>query len=103
MQGPDLSQKMIGYEEKLARMIEDIAEQIVAGARLRVFRNLKNPKGSSPLAESIRAEKDPDGGMRVFTDKSYARYVEFGTVKQPARPFLTPATEEIKVTFSGLN
>ncbi len=94
---------MTGYETKLARMIEEIAEQIVAGAKSRVLRNLKNPKGSSPLADSIRAEADTDGGMRVLTDKSYARYVEFGTIRQPARSFLTPATEEIKVTFSGLN
>lgn len=103
MKVPDLSQLMTSYEAKLARMIEDLAEQIVAGARSRVFRNLKTPKGNSPLAESIRAEKDPDGSLRIFTDKSYARYVEFGTIKQPARPFLTPAVEEVKVTFSGLN
>lgn len=88
------------YETKLAQMIEDMAEQIVISARARVYRSLKNPKGNSPLAESIRSEKEPEGGMRVFTDKSYARYVEFGTVNQPARPFLTPAAEEIKVTFS---
>lgn len=91
------------YEAKLARMIENMAQQIVAGARSRVLRNLKNPNGNSPLAQSIRAEMDPDGGMRVLTDISYARYVEFGTIHQPARPFLTPATEEVKVTFSGLN
>lgn len=103
MNAPGLSQMMTRYEAKLARMIERLAEQIVAGARSRVYRNLKEPTGNSPLAESIRIENDPDGSMRIFTDKPYARYVEFGTVKQPARPFLTPAVEEVKVTFSGLN
>ncbi|PCI33389.1 MAG: hypothetical protein COB54_03540 [Alphaproteobacteria bacterium] len=98
----NLTQTIIGYEEKLARLIEQMAEQIVIGARARVYRGLKNPKGSSPLAQSLRAEKLPEGGMRIITDKPYARYVEFGTIRQPARPFLTPATEEVKVTFSGL-
>ncbi len=97
---PDLSQLMTSYEAKLARMIEELAQQMVISARSRVFRNLKTPKGNSPLAESIRMKKYPDGGMMVFTDKPYARFVEFGTIKQPARPFLTPAAEEVKVTFS---
>ncbi|PCI43058.1 MAG: hypothetical protein COB49_12860 [Alphaproteobacteria bacterium] len=97
-----LSQTMTRYEAELARMVENLAEQIVIGARSRVMRNLKKPKGNSPLAQSIRAEKDPEGGMRVLTDKSYARYVEFGTVNQPARPFLTPAAAEVRVTFSSV-
>ena len=103
MNVPMLSRRMVGYEIKLKQMVENLADQIVAGARERVYRNLRNPKDNSPLAESIRAEKDTNGHIRVFTDKSYARYVEFGTATQPARPFLTPAVEDVKVSFSGLN
>lgn len=100
---PDLSRRMVRYDAALSQMIADLADEIVVGARTRVYGNLKNPRGNSPLAESIRSVSDPEGGLRVFTDKPYARYVEFGTVRQPARPFLTPAIEEVKVTFAGLN
>ncbi|MBL4801740.1 MAG: hypothetical protein JKY45_07575 [Emcibacter sp.] len=102
MAGVDLSRQRERYEAELAQMIIDLAERIVAGAKSRVLKNLKTPKGNSSLAMSIRMEKDPGGGVRVLTDKSYARYVEFGTISQPALPFLTPAVEEVKVTFSGL-
>ena len=95
-----LSQTMAGYEARLEQMVADIARQIARGAGKRVYRNLKTPKNRSPLAESIRIDEEPDGGLRVFTDESYGRFVEFGTINQPARPFLTPATEEVKVTFS---
>ncbi|PCJ44587.1 MAG: hypothetical protein COA81_01405 [Alphaproteobacteria bacterium] len=97
-----IAQAITDYESRLQKMIEDMAAQIVSGAQTRVVRNLKSPNANSPLAQSIRATKDPDGTMRVFTDKPYARYVEFGTLRQPPRPFLTPATEEVKVTFRGL-
>jgi len=53
------------------------------------------------LANSINSVVTQEGDIRVFTDKPYARFVEFGTINQPARPFLTPAVEEVKVTFSG--
>ncbi len=97
-----LSNKVSDYEKKLARMVDQMAEQIVAGARMRVIRDLKIPKNNSPLADSLRVEKDPMGGVQVVTDKPYARFVEFGTRFQPARPFLTPAVEEVKVTFLGI-
>jgi len=102
MKVPQLTQMAANYETKLARMIEQMADQIVEGAQRRVYQNLKGRRRHSPLAESIRRAHDPDGGIRVFTDKPYARYVEFGTIAQSARPFLTPATEEVKVTFANI-
>lgn len=96
----NISDVMDGYEARLAAMIDDLAAQVVIGARRRVYRNLKTPRANSPLAESIRTENDPAGGVKVFTDKPYARYVEFGTINQPPRPFLTPAIQDVKVTFS---
>ncbi len=96
-----LTNRAADYEKELARMIAQIADQIVSSARKRVYANLKRRKGNSPLANSIDSVVTPEGETRVFTDKSYARFVEFGTINQPARPFLTPAVEEVKVTFSG--
>lgn len=102
MKSPDTTKNLKVYEEKLAQMIEALAQQIVAGAQARVYRNLKSPKGTSALAKSLQVTKAADGGLQISTDKPYARYVEFGTISQSARPFLTPAVEEVKVTFSGI-
>ncbi|MCF6197693.1 MAG: HK97 gp10 family phage protein [Emcibacter sp.] len=98
----NMVQAMADYETRLQKMMENMAAQVESGAQSRVARKLNSPNANSPLAQSIRATKDLGGGMRVFTDRPYARYVEFGTVKQSPRPFLTPAVEEVKVTFRGL-
>ena len=92
-----LTNKAAVYEEELARMIGQIADQIVSSARKRVYGNLKRRKNNSPLANSINSVVTPEGDIRVFTDKPYARFVEFGTINQPARPFLTPAVEPRKM------
>tara|TARA_R110002072_G_scaffold269694_1_gene428985 strand:+ start:445 stop:789 length:345 start_codon:yes stop_codon:yes gene_type:complete len=98
----DLDQQVRLYEQRLAEMVDQLAAAVARGARARVLRNLKHPKYHSELAASLRVEKDPAGGRRVITDLPYARYVEFGTRFQAARPFLTPAVEEVKVAFAGL-
>jgi len=100
MTSPETNVRMERYERELERMTRALAQQIADGARRRVYRNLKSPKARSPLADSIRVTADSAGGWRVVTDKYYARFVEFGTRYQPARPFLTPAAEEVKVNFS---
>ncbi|MCF6216060.1 MAG: HK97 gp10 family phage protein [Emcibacter sp.] len=102
MSSLQLTNKAADYEKELARMIAQMADQIVSSARKRVYANLKSRKGNSPLANSIDSAVTPEGDIRIFTDKPYAKFVEFGTINQPARPFLTPAVEEVKVTFSGL-
>ncbi len=101
MKNPDLTIMAARYEKRLAGMIAGLADQIITSARRRLARNSKSRDGQSALAASLRREAIPDGGMRVLTDKSYAKYVEFGTRNQPARPFLTPAAQEVKVTFSA--
>ncbi|WP_321397382.1 HK97-gp10 family putative phage morphogenesis protein [Emcibacter sp.] len=86
------------YEDRLMNFVENMAADIAAGARDRVYRNKKSADTHSPLAESIMVVQKPRGAD-VTTSVSYAPYVEFGTQKMPARPFLTPATEEVKVLF----
>jgi HK97 gp10 family phage protein len=39
-------------------------------------------------------KKAKDGTGRLGTDAYYGRYIEFGTVKKSARPFLAPALSE---------
>ncbi len=51
---------------------------------------------SGRLARGVRAVFDPDGfGVRVGVDAPYAWYVEFGTRRSPARPFIRPVFESL--------
>lgn len=99
----DLDAQAKDYERRLQDFALNLGHAVVDGARRRVYQNLKNPKSYSPLAENIRLEKDGMGqDFRVITDKPYARFVEFGTQKSPARPFLTPASEAVKATYTNV-
>ena len=40
------------------------------------------------------------GGRAMVTPRVYWRYVEFGTVRQPAQPFFRPAAESSKGPFA---
>jgi HK97 gp10 family phage protein len=50
----------------------------------------KVPVDTGRLKGSIRADSTEDYG-RVFTDVEYAIYVEYGTSKMKAQPFLRPS------------
>lgn len=49
------------------------------------------PKKTRTLQRSIHAEADDESSVVVGTDVSYAKYVEQGTSKMEARPYLRPA------------
>lgn len=95
-QGSDPSaasaQIVAGVSDALLGLAEEVAED----ARTRVL-DQRDPARPLPsaLADSIQAVKD---GMQavVYTDAPYAIYVELGTRRQPARPFLGPAAERLR-------
>lgn len=78
-------------ELTLAAGAEAIAEEAAAA----VLAN-RDParSGPSPLAESIKAE-NADGVHRVIAEALHAVFVEFGTSRMPAEPFLQPAFDRI--------
>jgi HK97 gp10 family phage protein len=78
----------------------ELAEQIVDDAKALC------PVDTGSLRRSIRYERDPEGGViiaaggggvinpRTRREVDYAAYVEFGTGRSPAQPFLQPALEK---------
>lgn len=74
-----------------ARVMEDGAADIVREARTRVIAS-RESGGSSPLARSIDVQEGRDAlEWTVRASAPYARFVEFGTRRMAARPFLMPA------------
>ncbi len=73
-----------------------LAEELADEARTRVMEQ-RHPDRTLPstLADSIIVEST-ENGAAVRATASYAPYVEFGTRRMAARPFLAPAAEYMR-------
>ena len=78
--------------EAISRGLDEVAA--TARANVVALRDPDRPS-SSPLAASIQSGMDPvalSGTVQAGGGGApYAAFVEFGTVRSPAQPFLTPA------------
>lgn len=112
----DLGQRMKGLSEAMnsriaraataagAAVIRDAAKQKVAVDTGNLKKNIivkRLPKGESPLTSehivTVRqgklTKKQKASGLG---DAFYGRFVEYGTAKMPARPYLRPAYDQNK-------
>ncbi|MGM9987231.1 MAG: HK97-gp10 family putative phage morphogenesis protein [Bacillaceae bacterium] len=86
-------------EEKQARIndvVSDTLLKIQAGAKQR------SPVDTGHMKRNIKVEMLDDSHGKVGTkaeDVEYAHFVEFGTSKQSAQPFLFPAAEDERPNF----
>lgn len=84
-----------GLEGKAALVVRKTVSDIEAGAKV------KAPVDTGNLRNSI------SGGMtgpltgKVEATADYAQYVELGTHKAPAQPYMTPAAEEARASFKA--
>lgn len=82
---------------KVARAVDEAADDVAAAARARVLANRKTGGGPSPLAGSVRVRPAPSGsGRTVEATAPHARFVELGTRRMAARPFLRPALMAVR-------
>lgn len=95
--GKELAEKF----KKISKDVENELEQALMTGGLRVERDakIKVPVDTGRLRSSIATRLTAEGDSRyveVGTNVKYAPYVEYGTSKQPAQPFLYPAFAENK-------
>ena len=86
--------------EEAARIVRETAEGVVQQAQALA------PVDTGALRDSIRvaAGELTDGesiDSMVEVDVPYALFVEYGTVRHPAQPFLTPAIEGARTEFEA--
>ena len=100
----------------VVRNLEKLDKQIVAGARkarmraaLEVEREAvaEVPVDSSRLKNSIMTQEVGDiievgSGVKAGTEVEYAHFVEFGTSKMAAHPYLQPAVEIVKQRYPDM-
>lgn len=92
--GIDRLRRKLGALE--AAEIAVVKRELVAAAlNVQAGAKRRAPVDTGRLRNSITYEIGDDGTVvRVGTNTQYAPYLEFGTRKMPARPFLFPAFEE---------
>lgn len=86
---------MRSLQAHLAKLeVETEADLVKVGLRVQAVARSLCPVDTGRLRSSIVMRKGRDGMgfyVEVGTSVSYAAFVEFGTSRQPAKPFLTPA------------
>lgn len=86
----------------LIRKAPDRARVLVkkAGYELEARAKVEVPVDTGNLKNSISTSFENDGMTGVVsTNVEYAAYVEFGTVKMAAKPYFTPAAEQVRKSF----
>lgn len=92
--------KVTGVEKFLSNLtaftdeVESEVKSITKEVAYKIERDAKQnaPVDTGYLRNSIQTEIEDDGYYaRIFTATEYASFVEFGTSKQHAHPFLFPA------------
>lgn len=78
-------------KQNMLDKLELVGEFVESEAKLRC------PVDTGMLRNTITHDVNPDGtSVRIGTSTEYAPYVELGTVKMSAQPFLRPAVLENK-------
>lgn len=86
---------------EIARRLERNAEALVRRTAENIAGEAKQraPRATGKLARSIKVHRVGEFEYRVEVGAWYAHFIEFGTVKMAARPFLTPAAEAERGDF----
>lgn len=81
--------------ERAGQLVKKTAHDIEAHAKQTV------PVDTGNLKNSIQAEMESDLTAVVSVGADYGIYVEMGTHKMAARPFMVPAAEAVKPGFEA--
>jgi HK97 gp10 family phage protein len=88
--------------ETIARTRAELAQLVRATAfRLQQSAQLRAPVDTGFLRNSIATVFESDLSAIIFVGASYGVYVERGTVKMRARPFLAPAVDEVNKSLGA--
>ena len=60
-----------------------------------------NAKGANNKVTTIQHPKPDEGFVNVGPSVNYAEFVEFGTSRQAAQPYLVPAAESVSQKFNS--
>ena len=86
-----------------AAMPGAIAETVrEAALKCETYAKDVTPVDTGALQASIKAKKLAETEWEIAPDTEYAIYVEFGTRKMAAQPYMRPAAEKIRAEYPDL-
>ena len=97
-----------GLDGRIAAALQRFAEEMVETAADALSTVVPSRPGTPPadpsgaLTRSLFAEIEADGALRVGSDHPAAAWLEYGTRKMSARPFLEPALISLRPRLSAL-
>jgi HK97 gp10 family phage protein len=80
---------------RISQVVRKVASDVEARAKQIV------PVDTGATKNSIRAQTVNELTSEVVVGTHYAAYLEFGTHKMPARPYLRPAVEAVRPAFEA--
>ncbi len=88
------------FQRQLRRLSESMRGQVVqdalmaGGYIIEGYAKTEVPVDTGFLRSSIQTARGPDDTVVVSAEAEYAAYVEYGTSRMAARPYMRPAAEE---------
>lgn len=103
----DVDVNTADFDKALQQALDDLHLQTLGGLLALANGTINRAKELCPvdtgaLRSSLGFEQGKDSRgeyVDLYARRNYAAFVEFGTVKQPAQPFLRPALAEAARTF----
>ena len=96
---------VVRVDDKILRRIvaraPDLVEAVVSKTGFDVVRLAQNrvPVDTGATKNSIRSRFVNRFTRRIGPTTLYAIFLEFGTIRMPARPFMVPALEGVRASF----
>ncbi len=90
-------EKLRTYSQKKQKQISHLV--LKSGLRVEAEAKRRAPVRTGALRNSIRSEMEDEFTAVIGAYMPYAIYVEFGTRKMEARPYLRPAVEVVEPEF----
>jgi HK97 gp10 family phage protein len=76
---------------RLPEAVREIVQETIYG--IETTAKIRCPVDTGALRASIQSEMTGETSGQVGTNITYAIFVEYGTSKAPAQPYMTPAAE----------
>lgn len=93
------SNKLTGLPAAVRRRLSLAVRKVAADVQARAQQVV--PVDTGATKNSIRAKAVDELTSEVVVGTHYAAYLEFGTHKMPARPYLRPAVEAVRPAFEA--
>ena len=93
--------KVIAKLEKISKGAQSKTDNFLlkVGATIERYAKIRCPVDTGALRASIHHDLVKQGLVFVGAEKDYAAYVEYGTSRMNAQPFMRPSAEQAKSQF----